>query len=474
MFRTPTVLTIALILVVGCSDSQKPTQGQRSRVATDIPMTVGVVEDARLAEVVQRELSARLDFPVSVEPLTNEELLAGNRLTHDVLFYSPEILGELVAREWIDPLPTPVLESPEIEPSDIAPRLYQQQIRWGESIYALPLGTQVLTLMVRKDVLDTLEIEVPQTWEDYLAAIEKIKSSQILGSGDGQPVAATLEPFDEKFLPDLWLSHCSSYVSRSGSFSSYFNFETGEAETDQAGFIRGTNEMAQVYQSIPESLRELTPREVADQFLQGKSVMALSWLSSENDPPETISGEIDFAPVPGSQTRYQVSDQAWQARNESREPITVPVLLGEGKVASISATSGRTLQAGEIATLLTSAEMAPLISPSSSSTGIFRNSSLPQVANWLPKSLPNPVVRRYAQTTMQQLQAPVALSTLRIPNRQEYWSIARELFPQMLKNPEIDARITLEELTVKWNDISKEHGIDDHKQYYRQSIGISD
>jgi len=473
MIRRLLTVMFALLPIVACNNTQEPLGGPSARVETDIPMTVAVVEDAALSDVIQRELTARLDVPVSVVQLTQEELLAGKRIEQDVVFYSPELIGELVARGWIDPLPSPVLESAEINPSDIAPRLYQQQVRWGDSIYALPLGTPVLTLMVRTDLLEALKIEVPETWEDYLSAVEKINSSAEVNGKEGQPTTATLEPFSESFLPDLWLAHCSSYVSRSGTFSTYFNYETAKAELDEAGFIRGTEELSQVYQSIPESLRGLTPTEVADQFLQGKSVMAITWLTTENRVPESMPGEIDFAPLPGSQTRYHVSDEAWQPRIQSREPISVPVLLGEGKIASISATSGRTLQAGEIVTLLTSAELAPLVSPASNKTGIYRTSSLPQVGSWLPKGLPGPAARRYAQTATQQLQSPVALSTLRIPHRQQYWDAARQSLRQMLDESDNDPKKTLGQLADRWDTLSEELGKEDQKQHFRQSIGIA-
>lgn len=467
-FRISLLLVLVSCLLVGCNDTKKK---DRPKIETP-PLSLTIVGDESMAQAVRRELAARTEEEITVDVVSEEALLGQKRFTKDLLIYPPAMMGELIKRDWIAPLPSATLDNEELKLDDVALGIFQTETRWGSKPYALPLGSPVLMLMVRIDLLDQLGLKTPNTWDEYAAAVETIQNSDLLKSSDTLK-AATLEPLDPAYLPNLWLARSAAYVKHGENLSTYFDFATGKARIDTPGFTKAAKQLADVAQTIPEELNSLSPSAAAEAFLDGKSVMAIGWINKSTSVPETVSEAIHFAPLPGSKQTYQTPENQWLPR-PGNQPESIPLLSTSGMVGSISSASGQTMNAANLLVLLTGPELISLISPASERTTLCRVSSLPMSEAWMPSNLPGTALRQYAQVSLEQLQSPRHLSALRIPDRQSYENVVREALKKTMASDDADLEAIWLEAAQSWDKLSEASGQDEHIKAFRNSQGIGE
>jgi len=467
-FRISWLLLLLPALFLGCNGSREQGAPQ---VETP-PLSVTIVADEGLAEAVRRELAARTEEPITVDVVTEKVLLGQERFTKDVLIYPPAMMGELIERDWIAPLPTSTVSSEALQLEDVALGIYQTETRWGSKPYAVPLGSPVLMLMVRTDLLQEFGLEIPTTWDEYAAAVETISQSDLLQESN-TIAAATLEPLDQAYLPQLWLARSAAYVKHGENLSTYFDFATGKARINTPGFTKAAQQLAAAAQTIPSAFNSLDPKASAEAFLAGKSVMAIGWINEHTIVPETLPENIQFAALPGSKEAYKTPENQWLPR-PGNQAESIPLLSTSGMVGSISSMSGQTMNAANLLVLLGGPEVISLISPASERTTFCRISSLPLAEAWMPPNLLGTAVRQYAQVNLEQLQSPRHLSALRIPNRQAYEEVVREALQETMAAEDADVETIWLQAAQSWDKLSEEAGEQPHIKAFRNSQGIGD
>ena len=141
-------------------------------------------------------------------------------------------------------------------------------------------------LMYREDILNDLGIAVPTTWDEYIAAAEKIKGAGVVD----YPIGHYMK--DGWNLAFVFVNH---YLGEGGSF---FNDDWTPSINNAAG-VAVLERMAKLATLMdPEYLVSDTTF-VTKQMQQGKIAMANLWASragAVNDPKEsTVSGKVKMA-----------------------------------------------------------------------------------------------------------------------------------------------------------------------------------
>ncbi|MBI1246792.1 extracellular solute-binding protein [bacterium] len=462
-------IALLILFVTTLAGCQPGKSASKPPAVKSPPLTVCVVGDEGLAASIRRELAARNDEPIQVDVLTHDEFYHAKRIRQDVLIYPPAMMGELIEREWIIPLPKATLQIETLNIDDVALGIRETECCWGRTPYALPLGSPVLMLMVRTDLLKQFDLDIPKTWREYAAAVKKIHESDFL-TQNNTVAAATLEPLDESYLASLWLARSAAYVQHNENLSTYFDYQTGDARIDTPGFTRAAKELAEIAATIPDDFNSLTPQSTTDAFMAGKSVMALGWVDKQTLVPNTVPEDIEFALIPGSTETYQVGSDKW-VPNRDDKVVSVPLLSTSGMVGSISVNSSQSVKAANLLAMLTSPDVIPLVSPASRRTTLCRASSLPLAANWMPPALPGTSMRQYAQICLNQLQSPGRLSSLRIPNREAYRTAAAEALRKTMQAGEAEIETIWQEAAKKWDELSEKQGKSKQLKAFRNSNG---
>jgi hypothetical protein len=139
------LLICATMATTGC-----PRKGPPS-TATAVPrasvaLRVLVVNEPGLVEAINRlrgEWSERSGGELSASSSEWKDVAEAKSLEADVVIFPSRYLGELCARDWLQPVRPSVLEGDEFSGGDVFPLLRRELMRWGGEVMALPLGIQV-------------------------------------------------------------------------------------------------------------------------------------------------------------------------------------------------------------------------------------------------------------------------------------------------------------------------------------------
>ncbi len=189
----------------------------------------------------------------------------------------------------------PLLNAGTIRPLDALIGKYGQQLQPNQLIkidgatMAVAMDVNAQNFIYRSDILQELGIAVPTTWDDVLAAAEKIKASGRVA----YPLGATMKPGF-----DLSLEFVNLFLGYGGSFTRPDN--TPSIASDAGLKTLAMLKKLSAYMDPEYLVSESTF--VQKQFQQGKIAMSNLWASRAaalDDPKESqVVGKIAMAAAP--------------------------------------------------------------------------------------------------------------------------------------------------------------------------------
>jgi ABC-type glycerol-3-phosphate transport system substrate-binding protein len=157
---------------------------------------------------------------------------------------------------------------------------------------AMMVNTQ--HLMYRSDILEELDIEVPETWEEVLAAAETIEAADVVD----YPLGATM-----KSGWNLGQDFVNMYLGHGGKF---FDAENRPLVNSPEG-VAALETMKRITEYTDPEYLVSDSTYVQQQFQQGKIAMANLWSSragAMNDPGESdVVGLVEMAKAPAGPER---------------------------------------------------------------------------------------------------------------------------------------------------------------------------
>ncbi len=190
-----------------------------------------------------------------------------------------------------------VLNAGDIRPLDALVAKYGQSlspnqiIKLGGKTMVIAMMVNDQSLMYRSDILDKLGIAVPKTWDDVLAAAQKIKDAGVVP----YPLGGTFKTgwnLGEEFV-NLYLGYGGAFFGPDGQ----------PALNGPAG-IKTLETMKKLTAFMQPNYLSDDSTAVQQQFQQGRIAMANFWASragAMDDPKEsTVVGKIATAAAPAA------------------------------------------------------------------------------------------------------------------------------------------------------------------------------
>jgi multiple sugar transport system substrate-binding protein len=512
LHRLPFLLV--LLLATGCppntknasqpdaaSDSGQAAPSERESAAG--PLRVLAIDSPDLAHVIQRQWLAHSQSDLSLTMKSTEEVLNSDASVFDVdvVVFPTTMLGTLAVQRRIVAWPLgrdePAESTDDIEADyrweDILPLLRREELRWGDAIFGVPFGSPNLMLLYRADLLERWQLSVPRTWEQYQAVVDAarqrltVEGEQEAATSDrvALPEFATLEPLGPHFAARTFLARAASYARHPNQYSTLFQFSTLDPWIDQPPFERALKELAAVAREIPTEQRMMTPTEVMEAMLAGKTVMGLTWPGAARNASSNLPADarIEMSVLPGSTEVFQVSSRSWEPHRRgnvsddssaaaSRElPVVSTPLLGvSGRIGAVSRRARSIDAATSFLMWLTRAEQAARISAASQTTTAFRHSSLTQPSIWVEPALQS-AAGTFVRAMNDYQQSPQSLTLLRIPGQDEYLGVLDEAVRGAIDGSS-DAAVVLSEVKAQWKTITEQLGRDAQRNAYLQSLGL--
>lgn len=174
----------------------------------------------------------RVDYQPVVEFDTQIQGRAAAKDLPDVFINDSGSLGTYVAQGWVVP----------IDPASVAGHDNVSEANWDVTVgldgehYGIPFSRQAFVTMVRKDWRESLDLPVPETWEDLTALAEAFATQDPDGDGEDDTYGMVVPGTTERGYLSWW---GSSYIWQGGGD---FVTEAGEGTFEPAFDSPGTIE----------------------------------------------------------------------------------------------------------------------------------------------------------------------------------------------------------------------------------------
>jgi multiple sugar transport system substrate-binding protein len=437
-----------------------------------------VVDDANLASAIESQWQAVAEQTIRVKTITAAQLEDTTKtLDADVILFPHEALGTLVERRQIVPVADEVWNGTRWNRRDLLELPRQRESTWGQTVYALPLGSRQLMLWYRRDLFDKLSLSVPRTWSDYQTLAQQLGNREFLrqkaadlAPAPEQPWAGSLEPLGDGFSGSLLTVRAAAYLRHRSQYSTFLDFSSLEPLLATPPFIRALEELETVAKLTPEELRSLSPDEVRKAFLAGRAAMAITWAGADEHAPVVDGNAIGVALVPGATQMYNLRQGKWEER-VSEESVTVPVVGLAGRLGSTTRECRRSQAAWNFLLLLSCSEWSSSVLSQSSATGIVRRAQLQDAQAWLGSSLAGDGRRDYLQAVEETSRQSNWLTIMRIPGQRDYRSALSAVVDDTIAG-RTSPTAALQQASEAWRKITADRDPQQLKAAYRRDLGL--
>ena len=311
------VLTVVAALLAGCGPANSPNQKTAGGKTGLVPLlTVLVVDDVPLGENIKAERLAHTDQEegITIKQITWKQVGEAKRLPGDLIVYSAGQMGELVEAGLIAPISERTLENDSFALRDIYKQIRLHEMKWGDKVYALPLGSPQFVLVYRVDIFAKLGLKPPKTWSEYDALATRLAKREELADvapPADAPWRGAAQPLAPGYAGQLLLARSAAYAAHKEQVSPLLELSTLKPLINQPPYVRALTEMTAAHgqEDAKGKLRQLTPSEAYQEVALGRCAMAITWPTAtvKLDAPEGKLKPLGFAELPGARDVYTPS-----------------------------------------------------------------------------------------------------------------------------------------------------------------------
>ena len=211
--------------------------------------------------------------------LTQDELLAAESLSEgaDAVIYPSGQLGLLAERGWIAPLPADYATNRELAWSDTFELLQVAETRWGQTPYAVPFGSTLLTCYYRSDLFDRFHKRPPATWQEYQELAEFFaKRENLPGVELPDRWSGTVEPLASGWAGRVLLARAAAYARHRDHYSTLFKIDSMQPLIAGAPFVARSKSWLPPPESRRTTAWSSTQPHARASFLAGHAALALA------------------------------------------------------------------------------------------------------------------------------------------------------------------------------------------------------
>ncbi|GAB5406943.1 MAG: hypothetical protein Aurels2KO_51740 [Aureliella sp.] len=233
-FLYAAAVSLSFLLLSGCpstSDTDETADADAAKAdatVSDVPLRVWIVAPVKDQDVVTRKWLGDTPQPIKITEVSTDALLDSTECKCDVLVYPSRLLGDLVARKWVTPLPKKIVENKSSQDSPLRGLTPTQvaQAKFDQDMYAVPIGTDIPGLAISPKLAESIDgaVETPQ-WDYLLEQLDLREFTLDDGDIDGDAlvdrflaISASLADRDPKYGLLLQLPKLQPLLSRRPEF----------------------------------------------------------------------------------------------------------------------------------------------------------------------------------------------------------------------------------------------------------------
>jgi hypothetical protein len=260
--------------IAGCSPNAKEKSGAESEKqvvsAKDRPPLKVVLVDGSFTEELNIQWQASSEQPLVIENLLLSDLKDRKQDATDIWIFPANLLGELIGKQLIGPLPQAAYGKPPTEEGDIQtvksessadpwPARWRGASRYGGTVYAMPLGAKPLALLSKKLDLGPISAAEPTVGRSEELS-QKAREAWLKVLQDLPTVnpPETLEWNQQQLdrLVDHFLFIASTTNAR---YRGLFDISKMTAKLDSNDLVQSSIILAELWRVAPQSILSSAP-----------------------------------------------------------------------------------------------------------------------------------------------------------------------------------------------------------------------
>ncbi|WP_164102105.1 extracellular solute-binding protein [Candidatus Laterigemmans baculatus] len=437
---------VGLFLVgfAGCNRAPStvapPAEEATDSNSSDVPLRIVSTAPTELNERIEAAWKSVSEQPLTITAATRESLAEHAERT-DVVLFQTAAMGDLQAADLLTPLPESFLQSEAVDADSLLPSLAGGAMRWGDEMYALPLGSAQPAVWISPDI-DTAD---SLTWQEYSERIAKL------------PAGQAAEPLADGWAAIALLHRASTQTSATWLFER----NTLAPVLESPPYVRALEQLVADRQQYPEEL--LSPAELWDRLQAGQLRVAIGWPVGGE---ATAASSLRMLPYP---TAEEVFIDQWKPAEVAPRP---PLLSPRGLVVSVAASCRQTAAARVFLAWLASREGHAVVRAASSDLAVHRAAVLSEEDAALPiaqaADLGQGTYDAYVRQTLGDGQVR---PTLRIPGSDAYLEALDAQVVRALLG-EATAEEALAAASEEWEAITERLGRQKQLRAWRQAQGL--
>jgi multiple sugar transport system substrate-binding protein len=461
-------LVLGLFAVSGCEDEEPGTSGVSKHAFANETVTVAIPKGLGFTEAwkgLLDEWSEQTGATYRLVEYTGGSTEKKDLPQADLIVLPFGDLGDFVVADRLGIMPPSMLTGDVGKDwLDLFTGLRERVLSVGGSPTLIPFSCPVLTCYLRRDLLDKAELKPPRTWDEYQALVESVSK--------WAPGLSVVEPWAPDFRATMFAARALPLVKSPGSFSVYFDIETGDPLIDSPGFVRALEQSIAAMSKMAPDAKKLTPADCRQLILSGKAAMAITFEPGRSDikkieRPAGIS--LSFVRLPGTRQTYQHSANAWTNSDQEINDATLAPFTGLVAGVTKGIPPKRADAAWNMASFLglERYEQAFLNAPKS----VCRESQLSAAATWVSPDLRTNELFTYQGVTAESLRQSNLSAELPVVGHAKFREALTDGLTAALEGKSTPAA-ALKGVAERWRAISIELGVDHVRDSYRRCLGL--
>jgi multiple sugar transport system substrate-binding protein len=402
----------------------------------------------------------------------------------DAAVFAPQWMVDYIAGGYLEDLTDRVANDPAIEQDDVGAFFRDFSEKYDDKVYMKTFDGDFHMMYYRKDLLEAAGLEVPKTWDDYLAVAEALHGQDMNEDGTpdfGSCIAKKRNAQSYWFVTDVVGSMVQSQGTSQGAF-----FDTADMTplVDNAGFRKALEFLQASTAFGPPDELNLDVSDTRPLFASGRCALNLDWGDVGTisiDPNQSkVIGKWGAAIMPGSREVVDWETGELVACDAETCPHAIdgvnhaPFAAFGGWGGGINAAADDRVKDAAFAFFSYMTQPAQSnVDVTMGGTGFnpYRMSQLTHSELWESVGMSPEESENYLGAINASLNSPNMILDLRIPQNQRYQQVVLDEAISRFLAGEIDQEATVQAVLNGWNEINEELGVDAQLEIYRATIG---
>ena len=405
--------------------------------------------------------------------------------SYDAFVFAPQWMVDYADPGFLLDLTERVENDEALQWGDVAQFFREFSSTYQGSVYTIPLDGDFHMVYYRTDILEELEMDPPQTWDDYLAISEAAHEMDMNDDGEGDYGSCIAKARGEQ---GYWFIHAiaSGFLQTNGTEQGgFFTTDDFTPLINNPAFVRALEIYKATNEFGPPNELNIGVGDTRSLFVSGQCALSVDWgdigALSIDEEQSVVKDLVGSVILPGSTEVLDRETNELVACDADTCPLAMdgvnhaPFAAFGGWSGGVSASVDEQTQDAAYAffSYMAQPEQANEdVTIGRTGFNPYRVSQFESLDNWIEAGFSEEGALNYLGAIEQSLDSPNMMLDLRVPQNQRYQQVVLDTILSQFLADEFTAEEAAEEIELQWEEITDELGRDAQLSAYLSTLGI--